>query len=93
MLTLLGDAAGLPPLLSYWRKHGRKDDNWTRLVFRAVAALGDDSQVPILEEIYRGFAPNAYKMREFYWTIRTLEGPHLKLRKKMRQEIGMDRLR
>jgi hypothetical protein len=33
-------------------------------------------------------------MREFYWTIRSMHGPEiLKLRKKIRDEIGIEQLR
>ena len=34
------------------------------------------------------------ELPEFYWTIRVMEGPNaLRLRKRIRQEVGMDRLR
>jgi HEAT repeat protein len=96
LLTLQGEAAGLAPLLRYWReKGGPQDEGWTKAVYRAIAALGDDSRVPILEEIYRHYEEhNAYGLRDFYWTIRIMDTPGaLKLRKQMRDEIGMSNLR
>src|SRR5262249_26390082 len=53
LLALLGDVEGLPLLLGYWRRQTRADDDLLRLVYRAVAALGDDGQVRVLEEVYR----------------------------------------
>lgn len=93
LLTLVGDSEGLVPLLHYWRGRERSDDNWLKLVYRAVAALNDDNRVPLLEEIYRILLDD-YNLREFYWTIRTMSGSNaLKLRKQIRAEVGMDRLR
>jgi hypothetical protein len=50
----------------------------------------------VLEEIYRTYQPDedAYRIREFYWTIRSMTGPSvLQLRKRIRDEVGMERLR
>jgi HEAT repeat protein len=95
LLALLGEPEGLGPLLKQWRAQSRKDDEWTELVYRAVATLGDDSRVPILEEIYRAYLrEQPYRLRDFYWTIRIMEGPNaLRLRKQIRQDVGMDALR
>jgi HEAT repeat protein len=95
LLVLLGDAGGLAPLLQYWRAHARADEEWTRLVVRALVAQGDDNQVRLLEEIYRGLPKDEpQRVREFYWTIRSLDGPNaLRLRKQIRREVGMDNLR
>lgn len=95
LLTLLHEPAGLEPLLRQWRADGSADHAWARLVYRAIAALGDDGQVPILEEIYRGYNPQQSQLniRDFYWSIRVLEGPDaLRLRKQIRKEVGMENL-
>lgn len=97
LLCLLGEADGLPPLLSWWRDQ-REDQARTSLVYTAIAALGDDKNVRLLEEIYDGLTAEddamSYYLREFYWTIRIMEGPEaLKLRKRIRDEVGMDALR
>ena len=35
-----------------------------------------------------------YELGDFYWTIRIIDGPNvLRLRKQMRQEVGMTNLR
>lgn len=94
VLATLQEADGLEPLVYYWREQAR--DNYTirRLVYRAVAALNDDSQTPLLEEIYRTYGRNDYWLRDFYWTIRSMSGINvLKLRKQIRDEVGMDALR
>jgi hypothetical protein len=94
MLATMKDRQGLEVLLAYWRAHGREDEMWRALVYRAISASNDDSLVPVLEEIYRSMDKSDYRMREFYWTIRSMDGPNiLKLRKQIRQDVGMDRLR
>jgi hypothetical protein len=95
LLATLGDPSGLDLLLRYWREHAHADEDWIRLVYRAVAALGDDGRVSLLEKIYGGFRQDEhYQLREFYWTIRAIDGPNaLKLRKQIRKEVGMDNLR
>jgi hypothetical protein len=95
LLTLLGEPDGLAPLLAYGRKHAAKDNSWGKLVYRALAAAADDGKVPLLEEMYERLRrEEPYTLGDFYWTIRVLDGPNaLKLRKRMRQEVGMDHLR
>jgi hypothetical protein len=92
LLCLLGKNDGLPPLITYWKSHARNSST-TRLLYRAISALDDDGQTPVLAQIYAGFAKEPYMVREFYWTIRVMHGPQiLKLRKKIRDEIGMEQL-
>jgi hypothetical protein len=96
LLCLLQEPAGLEPLVRQWRRQDKKDDDWKRLVYRAVTSLGDDSNIRLLEEIYHSFPQEERHsdLREFYWTIRSLEGPNaLKLRKQIRTEVGMENLR
>ena len=94
LLCLLGKKEGLPPLLASWEV--QKNDRWnktTELLYRAIATLDDDSQTPVLEQIYKRFGKNNYYIRGFYWTIRVMHGPNiLKLRKTIRDEIGMPQL-
>ncbi|MBI4581213.1 MAG: HEAT repeat domain-containing protein [Planctomycetes bacterium] len=93
LLATLKEPAGLDRLVAYWRQQARNDSAIKRLVYRAVAALDDDSQAPLLEEIYRTFPKGDYGLREFYWTIRDMSGPNLiNLRKQIRDEVGMDNL-
>ncbi len=93
-LALLGSADGLPQLLNYWRDDAEGDPDWRRLSYQAIAALDDDTLTPTLQEIYESFGDSDWEVRQFYWTIRSLRGEQaLKLRKKIRDEVGMERLR
>lgn len=96
LLCLLGKKEGLEPLVAYWKSH--ESDRWNRdvkgLVTRGVTALNDDAQTPLLEEVYRAYTKDDYDLRTFYWTIRGIQGPNiLKLRKTIRDEVGMERLK
>ncbi len=92
LLALLHEPEGLSPLLDFWREQRIADEEIDRLVYRAIAALDDSSQVGVLREIYGRY--DEYEVSEFYWTIRIMTGPEvLKLRKEIRAEVGMDRLR
>ncbi len=98
LLCLLGEADGLPPLVAHWRERGRGDEELMRLVYRSVAALDDAAHVPLLAEIYQDLAAaetlDHRLIGEFYWSIRGLRGSEiLALRKRVRDEIGMDNLR
>jgi hypothetical protein len=93
LVALLGDHRGIDPLLKAARTHGFDSDDWTKMVYRAITRLDDDSQTPILEEIYKAIGKNTWQIHEFYWTIRAMHGPNiLKLRKKIRDEVGMAQL-
>lgn len=92
LLALQKDRKALDSLIAYWRGHA--DSQWRELTYRAIAVSNDDSLTPVLEEIYRTFQSTDYYVRDFYWTIRAMQGPNiLKLRKQIRQDVGMDRLR
>lgn len=94
LLSLFGDEDGFGPLVAYWRTHAINDDTWTRLVYRAAAALNNEEHVPLLEDIYERHRQDDYSIREFYWTIQVMTGPRiLKLQAKIRAEVGMDCLR
>ena len=91
LLALSGDPAGLPPLEKMWRGHEKTRD-WSEVLYRAVAALDDDAYTPLLGEINKRLS--TWEKRKFYWTIRSMHGPAvLKLRKQIRDEVGMDALR
>jgi HEAT repeat protein len=93
LLALLGEREGLDAVVRHWRAHPR-DENARRLTYRAIAAMRDDQFTPILEEIYKSYNKEQYYVREFYWTIRVIAGEKaLLLRKKIRDEMGMDNLR
>ena len=93
LIALLGDHRGIAPLLKAARAHGFADDQWAKMVYRAITHLDDDSQTPILEEIYEATKSESWQIHEFYWTIRAMHGPNiLKLRKKIRDEVGMAQL-
>jgi HEAT repeat protein len=89
--ALLGSSEGLPALVRVWRDH-KESDNWTQSLYRAVAALDDDQNTPLLVEIDKQLSN--WDKRQFYWTIRSMHGPGvMKLRKQIRDEVGMDVLR
>lgn len=93
LLATLGDAQGLDPLLKYWRSGPNDEQTWTRLVYRAIAAINDSQQLPVLIDIYQHHR-SGLDMSDFYWTIRNMTGPEiLKFRKQIRDEVGMDNLR
>jgi HEAT repeat protein len=97
LLCLLGEPGGLAPLLRRWKQHGRQDEALTKRVVQAIAALDDGSQTPLLTEIYQQLAGaerlNESDIAELYWTIRSMTGADvLALRKRIRDEIGIDTL-
>jgi HEAT repeat protein len=96
LAALLGHAEGLPPLLAYWKTRAADDVEWMKLVYRAITALNDGSQVPVLREIYNRLNTDnhRYYLNEFYWTIRSMTAPEvLPLRKTIRDEVGVQNLR
>lgn len=94
LLCLMGERQGLDAVVAWWRGR-RDDDTWRRLAYRAVAVVGDDNLTPVLDEIYATYDKSrGYEIRDFYWTIRVMKGEQvLKLRKRIRDEVGMENLR
>jgi HEAT repeat protein len=94
LLVLLGEHDGFEPLNKSASEHDL-DDPWGKLLYRAISHANDDAQTPMLEAIYNRYVKNRnWEVRELYWTIRTMTGERiLKLRKRIRDEYGMDRLR
>ena len=97
LLVLLGERDAFPILYNYWKSSARSSSAWTRLVYRAISFLDDERFIPDLVWIYENqMLPEPYSeaMKEFYWTIRIMTGPQiLELRKRIRDEVGMDTLR
>jgi len=96
LLTLLDEPSGLAPLIAQWRENTSIYGIWPRLVYRAVAHTNDSEYVPVLEEIYESYSESgsSYRTKEYYWTIRIMTGPEiLRLRKRIRAEVGMSNLR
>lgn len=93
LLCVLGDRRALDSLIQTWRDN-RDNTTWRRLTYRAIAIVGDDELTPVLDEIYATYRAQAYEVSDFYWTVRVMKGPQvLKLRKRVRDEVGMERLR
>lgn len=89
LMCVLGDRRGLDPIIHAWQSH-RDDDTWRRLTYRSIAVINDDSLTPTLAQIYGTYQKGEYGMGDFYWTIRIMNGPEiLKLRKRIRDEVGM----
>jgi HEAT repeat protein len=93
LMCLLQYPEGLDLLMRQWRRQP-SESQWRTLAYRAVAALGDDARTPFLAELYRSFGKDQqWELRNFYWTIRSMQGPEiLKLRKQIRDEVGMQNL-
>lgn len=94
LLALWGDRSGFDAVVLNWRAKV-DDDPARRLLYRAAAALREDNLTPLLEEVYRSYGKERnYMMGDFYWTIRNINGEKiLKLRKTIRDEVGMENLR
>ena len=97
LLTLLDQTEGLTPLINYWEKNSRQESQWTRLVYRAIAYSDESSYAHLLKSIYeKNIDKEGYsgEVQDFYWTIRIMSGREiLNLRKLIRDEVGMERLR
>ncbi|MFW6124553.1 MAG: HEAT repeat domain-containing protein, partial [Pirellulales bacterium] len=101
LLVLLGEEKGMEPLLRAWQEQDeenmesgifRRRGSLKRLVYRAIATLDDSSRIDVLREIRKTL--DDYSIRDFYWTIRIMSGPEvLRLRKEIRDEVGMKQLR
>lgn len=94
LMATLGDGTSLDGLVRRWRESAQDESSWRKLVYQAITALNDDKLTPVLEDIYRLYDSDDYDIPEFYWTIRSMEGPRVeRLRKLIRKEVGMDRLK
>ncbi|MFO1004682.1 MAG: HEAT repeat domain-containing protein [Planctomycetaceae bacterium] len=97
LLAMLGESDGMDQLITHWRRSRQSNDSqkWEELVVEAIAASDNSKYVPVIEEVYRAMKDDrSHEVRDLYWTIRTMHGPEiLRLRKKIRDEQGMDNLR
>jgi HEAT repeat protein len=97
LLVLLGERDAFSILHAYWESSAKSDPKWSRLVYRAVAFLDDERFVPDLIWIYENvisIEEHSETTKDFYWTIRIMTGPQiLELRKRIRDEVGMNSLR
>jgi HEAT repeat protein len=92
LLALFGRRDGMDKLLSYWRSNKEDRDTAGKLVYRAVAALDAAEYIPVLAEIYEEL--DEHEMSQFYWTIRVMTGREaLQFRSRIRNEVGMEKLR
>jgi hypothetical protein len=91
--VLLDQTEELGPLLAPWEAEP-EDPMARRLLVRAIAYLDDPANLPLLERIYASLKDSPSEAGDFYWTIRIMHGPEvLALRKRIRDELGIDRLR
>jgi hypothetical protein len=98
LLALIGRDEGLSALLDYWSRQKRGDPETTGLVYRAIAALDSADHVSTLESMYDRMQKDQdqgnWNVREFYWMIRGMTDRRaLDLRKRIRDDVGMDNLR
>jgi hypothetical protein len=91
-------------VLSFWNAHALEDPAWIKRVYQSVARVGDDSRVPVLEQIYamqrntepepEAFTVPLLDIKDLYWAIRGMDGPNARaLRQRIRQDVGMPYLR
>ena len=91
LLALFGDGRGLDELIQLWRDNNT-DRGLRNFVYQAIASLDDSSKAPVLVEIYESL--DSHEVSTFYWTIRIMTGSDvLRLRKRIRDEVGMAQLR
>ena len=93
LLAKKGRASGMDVLMTAWRES--EDTETQGLLVDAIVALNDDSQTAVLENVYASLDREyTYYVRDFYWKIRAMQGPKiLALRKRIRDEVGMENLR
>ncbi len=93
LLAQIKDPRGLDILIARWQKQ-RTSEELRELVYEAISFLNSEDHVHILEDIYATFAADRWRVSQFYWTIRSMTGDQvLRLRKKIRDDVGMDQLR
>lgn len=95
LALLENDGTGdLDRLIEQWQASKASRSAWRKLVYRAIAARNEGTKTDVLTQIYESFNGNRWEVREFYWTIRSMTGSEvLQLRKRIRDEVGMDELR
>lgn len=63
-----------------------------RMLYRAIAALNDESRVPTLQSIYKTIKDDTYEATEFYWTIQSMTGTQItQLQQRVAKDINPNR--
>lgn len=75
LVALLGEGEGFEALVRYWREYAPKSDVLARMVVRAAAALGDDSRVPAIEEVYIHSSAIGIDPNEIFEIMKDMKGP------------------
>lgn len=80
-----GDRKSWQQLEKLWQQREEYDISIRRLVYRAIAALNDDSLTPLLAQVYEELRRHdSSEVEKLYWTIHSLKGPAVE---KVRQRI------
>lgn len=96
LLAGRGEPVDLAPLKDAVRREGfgvyLSETN--KLLIQAIAFRNDDKEVEFIREIYDAMnQSNEYTVKELYWMFRIMTGPRaLKLRKQIREDIGIEQL-
>lgn len=94
LLALCREPDGLDALVRFWRSAEKPTNETTIMVYSALAAADDESRAGILRDIYAQLKSDRWELRRFYWTIRLMTGEDaLRLRKQIRDEVGMEALK
>lgn len=90
--ALLDVKVDLAPLIDYYQSE--KSETAGKLIYRAVATQNRDDLIPIIEKTFEEFGGDESFAADLYWTIRVMDGKQAgKLRKRIRDEIGMETLK
>ena len=82
------DGSHISELSKVWREKGKYDQDWSRMLWRAISAADADGETAVLEELYTAMTKSDYRIREFYWTIHSMTGPKAKaLCKRIQKEV------
>ena len=91
---LLGNDLPMTPIIDEWSRD-KKNESVAMLVVDLVSVRDEDQFVPLLSEIFDllGGPQETTFSSKLYWTIRSMRGPAaLKLRQRIRDAVGMNRL-
>jgi len=87
------EGTDLQPLIDYWTDEDDEEDI-SKLVYEAIATTNNDELIPLVGKIFDKHGADSTRFAaHLYWTIRVMDGQRaLALRKRIRDEIGMNRL-
>jgi HEAT repeat protein/thiol-disulfide isomerase/thioredoxin len=93
--VLLDASTDIQPLVRLWEK-APDNDQVRRLLVRAIAYLDDPALTPILDRVFAEMMKDSSEwsresaIKDFYWTIRIMNGPEIAVfRKRVRDESGI----